>query len=66
MCLNVIFLACPVILVLRYMLPYIVPLLFASRLLATFVINMSVHAQERYVHSSHHKLQSLAVAVILS
>ena len=47
MCLNVIFLACPVILVLRYMLPYIVPLLFASRLLAIFVINMSVHAQER-------------------
>ena len=66
MCLNVIFLACPVILVLRYMLPYIVTLLFASRLLATFVINMSVHAQERYVHSSHHQLQSLAVAVILS
>ena len=66
MCLNVITLACPVILVLHYMLPYIVPLLFASRLLAIFVINMSVHAQERYVHSSHHQLQSFAVAVILS
>ena len=62
MCLNVIFLTCPVILVLRYMLPYIVPLLFASRLLATFAINMSVHAQERYVHSSHHQFQSLVVA----
>ena len=62
MCLNVIFLTCPVILVLRYMLPYIVPLLFASRLLASFAINMSVHAQERYVHSSHHQFQSLAVA----
>ena len=62
MCLNVIFLTCPVILVLRDMLPYIVPLLFASRLLATFAIKMSVHAQERYVHSSHHQFQSLAVA----
>ena len=62
MCLNVIFLTCPVILVLRYMLPYIVPLLFVSRLLATFAINMSVQAQERYVHSNHHQFQSLAVA----
>ena len=31
-------------------------------MLAIFSINMSVHTQERYVHSSHHQFQSLAVA----
>ena len=62
MCLNVIFLTCPVILVLRYIIAIRSSFIFESRLFAIFSVNMSVHAQERYVHSSHHQFQSLAVA----
>ena len=62
MCLNVIFLTCPVILVLRYVVAIRSSFIFESLLFALFVINMSVHVQERYVHSSHHQFQSLAVA----
>ena len=62
MCLNVIFLTCPVILVLRYVVAIRSSFIFESLLFALFVINMSVHAQERHVHSSHHQFQSLAVA----
>ena len=61
MCLNVIFLTCPVILVLRYV-AIRSSFIFESWLFAIFLINMSVHAQERHVHSSHHQFQSLAVA----
>ena len=62
MCLNVIFLTCPVILVLRYNVAIRSSFIFENLLFALFVINMSVHTQERYVHSSHHQFQSLAVA----
>ena len=62
MCLNVIFFTCPVILVLRYIVAIRSSFIFESRLFAIFLINMSVHAQERHVHSSHHQFQSLAVA----
>ena len=62
MCLNVIFFTCPVILVLRNVVAIRSSFIFESRLFAIFVINMSVHAQERHVHSSHHQFQSLAIA----
>ena len=62
MCLNVIFLTCPVILVLRYVVAIRSSFIFESLLFALFVINMSVHAQEQHVHSSHHQFQSFAVA----
>ena len=62
MYLNVIFFICPVILVLCYVVAILSSFIFESQLLAIFSINMSVHTQERYVHSSHHQFQSLAVA----
>ena len=62
MCLNIIYLTCPVILVLRYVVAIRSSFIFASLLFALLFINMSVHAQEQYVHSSHHQFQSLAVA----
>ena len=66
MYLNVTFLTCPEILILCYVVAIRCAFIFESRTSAIFPINMSVQAQECFVHSSHHQFQSLAVAVKLS
>ena len=62
MCRNVKILTCPVILDLCYVVAIRCAFILLSRLFAIFSINMSVQTRERYVHSSHHQFQSLAVA----